>query len=174
MYIPTDIPTSTPWLVFGLIIMAISVVMMFFPRVESCIIGYIGLWAARLSGYTPFTDGTMIFWGAAVVIVMINRYLLPAHIRTSRRGLGYIAGGALAGMMVGLTMYRAATVIGGAVTGAVLAAIAYARTSRGAILGFPSSKFFNYLGAKGIPAVITASMAGLVIAGLIARSVLNN
>ena len=170
MYLPDDIATSTPWLVFGLVLTAIALVLMFVPRVPACIIAYMGLWCARLSEYTPFTDGTMIFWGAAVVIVMVNRYLMPAFVRNSTRGLGYIGGGAIAGMAVGLTMYRAASVIGGAIVGAFLGAVAYSRTKSGATLEFPTSKFFNYLGAKGLPAVLTASMAGLIFAGLIARS----
>lgn len=149
--------------------MGVSVVMMFVPRLPACIVAYMSLWAARLSGYTPFTDGTMIFWGVAVVIVVINSLLLPAFIRNSSRGVGYISGGALVGMAVGLMMYTAATVIIGAIAGAFLGSIAYTRTKNGAALGFPSAKFFNYLGAKGIPAVIAASMVGLVFAGLIIR-----
>ena len=93
--------------------------------------------------------------------------LLPPVIRFSRRGLGYIAGGALVGMALGLTMYRPATVIGGSILGALLGAIAYSRTSNGKVLEFPTVKFFNYLGAKGIPAVMSASMVGSVIAAII-------
>ena len=174
MNLYTDMTTSTPWLIFSLILLGVSVVMMFTPRTPSCIVAYMALWAARLSGFTPFTDGTMIFWGIATALVFINRLLLPAFIRNSSRGVGYIGGGALAGMAVGLTMYTAASVIIGAIIGAFLGAIAYTRTRSGKILEFPTFKFFNYLGAKGIPAVMTASMAGLIFAGLIARSVYGN
>lgn len=162
--------TSTPWLVIAMILLAAGVVSMFFPRTPSCVATYAAMWVARLSGYTPFPNSTMIFWGIAVVLVVINRYMLPAHIRDSRRGLGYIAGGALAGMAIGLTLYSAASIIGGAILGALIGAIAYARTSRGAALEFPTIKFFNYLGAKGIPSVMTASMAGLIIAGIVIRA----
>ena len=174
MNIPVDTALSTGWLIFAIVLMGISIIMMFIPRTPACIVAYMALWAAKLSGYTPFTVGTMIFWGVAVVIVFVNRCLLPAYIRNSTRGLGYIGGGALVGMALGLTLYTAATVIIGAVIGSFLGAIAYTRTSRGAALEFPTSKFFNYLGAKGIPAVIAASMCGLVFAGLIARSIINN
>lgn len=164
---PVQMVTSTPWLVFAMILMAISLVMMFVPRTPACIVGYMAMWAARLSGYTPFSDTTMLFWGAAVLIVAINRFLLPAFVRNSSLGLGYIAGAAIAGMAVGLTLYRPATIIGGAIIGVFLGAIAFTRTSKGKVLEFPTMKFFNYLGAKGIPAVIAASMAGLILAGLI-------
>lgn len=162
-----EISTSTPWLVFAIIMMAVTAVMMFMPRFPACIAAYMALWCGRLSGYTLFSDTTMIFWGIAVGLVVINHFMLPAVIRNSSRGLGYISGGALAGMAVGLTLYRPASVIGGAVLGAFLAAIAYTRTSKGVVLEFPTSKFFNYLGAKGLPAVMAASMIGLVLAGLI-------
>lgn len=164
------ITLSTPWLVFACILSAISLVMMFVPRTPACVVGYMAMWAAQLSGYMTFTTGTLIFWGVAVLIVVINRFLLPAFVRNSRVGVGFIAGGAIAGMAVGLTMYRPATLIGGSILGAVLGAIAYARTGRGAALQFPTTKFFNYLGAKGIPAVIAASMSGMIISGLIIRN----
>lgn len=170
MYLPVDIEVSTPWLVFALILAAISLVMMFVPRTPACIVAYMALWAAKLSSYTPFTTGTMLFWGAAVAIVLINRFLLPSQVRNSSRGLGYIAGGAIAGMALGLTLYTAASIIIGAVVGAFLGSIAYSRTAAGQVLQFPTSKFFNYLGAKGIPAVIAASLNGLIFAGLIIRS----
>lgn len=165
-----EITTSTPWLIFAIILMVISLVLIFLPRTPACIVGYMSMWAMRFSEYVYFSDGTMIFWGVAVILVTINRYLLPAYVRSSRRGLGYIAGGAIVGMAVGLTLYRAASVIGGAFLGAFLGAIAYTRTARGQVLQFPTSKFFNYLGAKGIPAVIASSMIGLILSEFIASS----
>ena len=164
-----NIDPSTPWLVFAFILMVISLVMIYVPRTPACLVSYMALWAAKLSDFTPFPSSTMIFWGIVVVLLLFNQYLLPAHIRNSRRGLGYIGTGAIAGMAVGLTLYRPATVITGAVLGALLGAIAYTRTSRGNMLQFPTSKFFNYLGAKGLPAVMTASMVGLILAQLIKR-----
>ena len=168
------VETSTAWLVVSIVLMTISVVTMFLPRIPSSIIAYMALWCARWSNFTPFSGKTMIFWGAAVVIVTINQYLLPSYIRFSRRGLGYICGGALVGMFLGLILYRPATVIGASILGALLGAVAYSRTTMGKVLEFPTSKFFNYLGAKGIPAVITASMVGIILAGLIVRNLIIN
>lgn len=159
--------TSTPWMIVACFLAAVSVVMMFVPRLPACIVAYLALWADQLSGYVIFSNATLIFWGVAVVLVVANNYLLPRHIRYSRRGLGYIAAGALVGMALGLIIHRPASVIGGSVLGALIAAIAYARTSRGAVLEFPTMKFFNYLGAKGIPAVMCASMVGLILSGFI-------
>lgn len=162
---------STTWLVIAGLLGGASLSMMFFPRLPACIVAYLAMWAANLSGYTPFTTSSLIFWGAAVVIVVINRYLLPAHIRNSGRGLGYMAGGALVGVALGLTMLSNSTIIVGAMVGCLLGSIAYARTTRGSALGFPSARFFNYLGAKGIPAVIAAVMVGFVLLGLISYNI---
>lgn len=158
---------STPWLVFAMILAAMALAMMFVPRLPACITAYMAMWAGRFSGYAPLSDTTLIFWGIAVAIVIVNRFLLPPFIRNSSRGLGYIATGAIVGMALGLTLYTAASVIGFTILGALVAAIAYAKTAQGASLEFPTVKFFNYLGAKGIPAVMAASMVGLVLASLI-------
>lgn len=161
---------SPLWLVISAMLMGVALVMMFYPRLPACLVAYAAMCVGYLSGYTPFSTGDMIFWAVATVIVLANDRLLPSFVRSSRRGMGYIAGGAVTGMVVGLTFYRPASVILGAAAGAFIGAVAYARTSSGAILDFPHAKFFNYLGAKGIPATVTASMVGIVVSMLIARS----
>lgn len=158
---------SIPWLIVTIILAVITVITMFIPRLPSCVFGYATMWAFQMCCGIEFKMITLIFWGVAVVFVVANTMLLPDMVRFSRRGLGYIAGGALVGMALGLTMYRAATVIGGSILGALMGAIAYSRTSNGKVLEFPTVKFFNYLGAKGIPAVMSASMVGSVIAAFI-------
>lgn len=158
---------SMPWFVIAGLLTVTSLVMIFVPRTPACIVAYLAMWAADWSHYMTFEKSTMIFWGVAVLIVAINNMLLPGFVRTSRRGLGYIAGGAIAGMFIGLSMYRPATVIAGSILGALLGGIAYSRTARGASLEFPTSKFFNYLGAKGLPAVIATSMIGMIGSGMI-------
>lgn len=157
----------TGWLVATALLAAAALIMMYFPRTPSCLAAYMALWCARLSGYAPFADSVMWFWGVAVVIVMINHRLLPGRIRNSRRGVGYMATGAITGMALGLTLHTAASIIVGAAAGAIIAAVAYARTADGAVLQFPTSRFFNYLGAKGIPAVITAVMTGFILTAFI-------
>ena len=39
----------------------------------------------------------------------------------------------------------------------------YARTPAGKPLGFPSAQFFQYLCAKGLPAVVTVSIIGIAV-----------
>ena len=93
--------------------------------------------------------------------------MLPKKITSSRLGIGYIAGAALAGTFVGLAMSHEWMIIG-AVAGATLGGIAYSRTPAGRIMEFPSSKFLNYLCAKGLPAVVTMCMVGTSVLWLAA------
>lgn len=129
------------------------------------IVVYTGLCVAAAKASLP-TVSTLIFWGIATVIVVILSFMLPKSISGSRRGLGYIAGAALAGAMTGLVISHAWMIIGG-VVGAILGGIAYSKTPAGKALGFPSSKFLNYLCAKGLPAVIAVCMAGTALLWLI-------
>ncbi len=110
---------------------------------------------------------SLIFWGISTGIVICLEYMLPKKITSSRRGVGYIAGAALAGTFVGLAMSHEWMIIG-AVAGATLGGIAYSRTPAGRIMEFPSSKFLNYLCAKGLPAVVTMCMVGTSVLWLAA------
>lgn len=167
------VPTlSVGWMVFCGALMAIAAVMMFYPRTPASVVAYMAMWTGHLSGYTPFDTADFVFWAIVTAIVFANNRMLPRFVRESRRGVGYIAGGAIAGMAVGLTFYRPASVILGSAFGAIIGAVAYARTDRGKVLDFPHVKFFNYLGAKGIPATVTSSMIGLIIARLIVYTML--
>ncbi len=129
------------------------------------IVVYTGLCVAAAKASLPIVS-TLIFLGDS------HRHrggpLVHAakSISGSRRGLGYIAGAALAGAMTGLVISHAWMIIGG-VAGAILGGIAYSKTPAGKALGFPSSKFLNYLCAKGLPAVIAVCMAGTALLWLI-------
>lgn len=124
--------------------------------------------AGLLPGIHISTTG-YIFWGIAMVIVVALGFVLPRTVSESRRGLPYIAGGALAGALTGLAIGATAAVIIGALAGAVLGGVAYGRTPGGKILEFPTKRFFNYLCAKGLPSAVAMSMNGLA-AGLLASA----
>lgn len=70
-------------------------------------------------------------------------------------------------MMVGLTFATSATIIIGSAIGALLGALAFAKTNSGKSLNFPSRQFFNYLAAKGLPIIVTASIIGVTISELL-------
>jgi len=123
--------------------------------------GYLALWPLYYLPEFIIPDSVMTFWGIATLIALGINYMLPFKVATSRVGMPYIAGGALCGTMVGLIAASQAGLICGAVAGALCGGIAYSRTPRGRDLRFPSTGFFNYLLAKGLPLTVVMSTAGL-------------
>lgn len=99
----------------------------------------------------------LIFWGIAAVLVVAVNYMLPPTVADGRMGIGYIAGGALLGTLVGYLIGPGAMVLCD-VIGVFLGALAFSRTPRGRHLDFPSSKFIQYLCAKGLPAAVTLAI----------------
>ncbi|MDE6175135.1 MAG: hypothetical protein K2F88_06190 [Duncaniella sp.] len=152
-------------LILTVILLLAGLGLVFISNRYGIITVYAGLCCAASKASLPVTN-TLIFWGIATVIVVALSFMLPKSVSGSRRGLGYIAGAALAGAMVGLVISHAWMIIGG-VAGALLGGIAYSKTPAGKALGFPSSKFLNYLCAKGLPAVIAVCMAGTALLWLI-------
>lgn len=125
---------------------------------------YLALWPLYYLPEFAIPDGIMTFWGIATLIALGINYMLPFHIASSRVGMPYIAGGSLCGTLIGLITASQAAMICGAAVGALCGGIAYSRTPRGHSLDFPSTPFFNYLLAKGLPLIVVMSTAG--IAGL--------
>ncbi len=153
-------------MVVSMILLIASIILTFMSNTFAVLAAFAGLAGIGLTAVHA-TSTPLIFWGIATVIVLILQYLLPKNISTSRRGVGYIAGAALAGTFVGLAISHEWMIIG-AVAGAILGGIAYSRTPAGSVMEFPSSKFLNYLCAKGLPAVVTMSIVGTALLWLIA------
>lgn len=123
--------------------------------------GYLSLWPLYYLPHFAIPDGIMVFWGIATLIALGINYMLPFQIATSRVGMPYMAGAALCGTMLGLIAATEAGMICGAAAGVLCGAIAYSRTPRGRVLDFPSSQFFNYVLAKGLPLIVVMSTSGI-------------
>lgn len=108
------------------------------------------------------TLSTIGFWAAAAAIATVINFMLPKSVSESLTGQGYIAGGALAGMFVGMIMSQSAMIVG-AIAGAFLGAFVFSRTPAGKAILQPFSKFANYVCAKGMSAIITACIIGITI-----------
>ena len=156
---------NTFLLIVAGVMLTAAVVMAFIPQSWSAPLAWLGLLLARLSGHLMLSTGQVIFWAVAAAIVLGINYLLPVAVVKSRRGVPYIAGGALVGAFVGMIASGAMLIVG-SVVGATFGALAYKRTPAGADLEFPSRRFFNYLAAKGLPAVVTLCIVGIAL-GLI-------
>ncbi len=130
-------------------------------------VAFLSLCAVGLVPGIHLTPGTYIFWGVAMVIVVALNFILPEAVARSRTGVPYICVGALAGALLGVAASSQTAIILGSVAGAAVGGIAYGMTPRGKMLDFPSSRFINYLCAKGFPVVITACICGLAAACLL-------
>lgn len=104
----------------------------------------------------------LVFWSVASLLALALGFMLPKSIALSTRGLGYIAGGTLAGLFTGV-LISTSWLVAGAVVGAMAGGMAYSLTPAGRILRFPSAGFLNYLCAKGLPAVVNLCVATLTV-----------
>lgn len=157
------------YIVIGSMLLALTAVAVYTPRIPASLFGLLAMWVLRAGGTAYFSDATMTFWSVATAIVLGITFLLPRPVAFSKVGVPFISTGVLAGSVVGMLLNSMAGIIIGGVAGALFGAIAFANTASGrAIMTFPSAKFFNYLAAKGLPAVVALAMAGACLLQLIA------
>lgn len=153
-------------LVVCLLLLLSSIVLCFLRKRWAVAVAFVGMAGLDLTLLHTLTSGDL-FWGIAALIALGIVYMIPAAVAASGQGVGYIVGGVVVGAFVGLIVSHSWMVVG-AVVGGVLGGIAYSRTPRGSEMGFPSSRFFNYLCAKGLPAVVTICIAGTALETLLA------
>lgn len=153
---------TTLWLILGIILLASSLVFTVRPVIPATFAAYASLWLIKWSGAVPMPPAILAFWGVATLLVLCIDFLLPRQVTASRAGLAYLGGGSLAGMLVGL-IFSYPLMIAGAAVGAVLGAMAYSRTPGGKTIKFPSSRFIQYLCAKGLPIIVTICIIGVVM-----------
>lgn len=153
------------WLIGCIVFSTLTVVAVFVPRLPAALTGLLALCCSAVGNYGQMLVDwqTLIFWGVATAMVIGLHMMLPPFVTRSRAGVPYISGGALAGTAVGMVMATTAAIICGAALGAFMGALAYWRTPKGRPMLFPSSKFFNYLAAKGLPAVVALSMTAIAL-----------
>lgn len=155
--------------IFTIIILVAAAALSFVNGTYAAVAAFFGLCCTGLIPGETISMTSYIFWGTAMIIVVALGFILPQEVSRSRLGTPYICGASLAGMLVGLALSSHAAIITGAFAGAALGGIAYARTPAGKVLEFPTSRFLNYLCAKGLPATVTMSIigtaAGILMAG---------
>lgn len=144
----------------------ISLWMLFTSQPKAVLFSGIALLIAILVPEASPGGLTVLFWCLAAIICFIATMLLPESVSYSRVGVPFIAGGALAGAFVGIAIAHAALIVGAAV-GAIVGAVAFSRTAAGAVLQFPTRKFFNYLCAKGFQAIIVACVVVIIVLSII-------
>ena len=149
------------WMALGVLLMVVSVYFMIRPYFPAAITAYAGLWFMKLGNVVHPGSWLMTSWGIAVAIVVMIDLLQPRTVSRSTKGMTYIGSGAIVGMMVGMTGFSYLWMVLGAAVGVIGGGYVYARTPAGKPLQFPSARFFQYLCAKGLPAIVTASVIGI-------------
>ena len=78
----------------------------------------------------------------------------------------YATVGALAGMLLAMTI-SASLVVLGAIVGAATGLLAFVNTPKGKLQGFSLSTFIHYFCAKGLPVVVAMAMIGIILEGFL-------
>ena len=115
-------------------------------------------------------------WLCMTLVVMFACYLQPAPVRAQTIGWGYITGGAITGMMLGLlgsTFNISISMLYGimilaTVAGIFIGFLLYTNTPDGRAVAPRSGYFFKYLLAKGFPTTVTVMQAGVALVLLVA------
>lgn len=154
---------STLLLISGIVALVAGFMAILRPYVPGAVLAYVGLWLLRWSGVIHPSAGLLTSWGIIVAVVVVIDLLLPPAVARATNGMAHMGVGGLVGLFVGMTGFSLAWAVTGAATGVVLGALAYTRTPGGRSLGFPSSRFFQYLCAKGLPAVVTLGLIGIAL-----------
>lgn len=129
--------------------------------------------AKSADGYplVPVNGTILIGWLCMTVVVTTATLLQPVAVRKTRRGMGYVIVGALAGMSVGILGYTVASqvsmlygiMIAATVAGTFLGFLLYTNTPEGRAINVASGNFFRYLLAKGFPTAITVMQIGVAL-----------
>lgn len=119
----------------------------------------------------PINNTILLTWLCMTIVVMLATLMQPQALKESTHGLGYIIGGALTGMVVGLLGFTFSSnlsllygiMVAATIAGVFFGFLMYTNTPQGATLSMRSGRFFNYLLAKGFPTAITVMMIGVVL-----------
>jgi len=139
-------------------------VLLFKPVVPAPFVAYMGLWLVNLSHRVWIDPNQLIFWGIAVVLLMLINFAKP-DVKEASLPSAYTAVGAIAGALLGvLALPDYAGMIIGSALGATLGTLAFSQTPKGRVaIKFPTSKFFHYLCVVGLPAVVTSCIVTLPV-----------
>lgn len=155
------------FLVLGICSLLLSLVLMVFPVIPAAIASYGALCLLHWSEYITVAESTFIFWGIATLLLMTIARMSPrAEWKVVRQENVYIAIGALAGMLLGMTLSASVVVLGVAI-GGILGLLAFVNTPKGKLSGFSLSTFIHYFCTKGLPVIIAMAMIGIAIEGFL-------
>ncbi|MDE6296787.1 MAG: hypothetical protein K2L89_02990 [Muribaculaceae bacterium] len=147
---------------------------------EASFLALLILSVAKKNGWQllPINMTMLTGWLCMTLVVMFACYLQPAAVRAQTKGWGYMTGGGIVGMMLGLlgsSFNVGVSVLYGimilaTVIGIFLGFLLYTNTPDGRPVAPRTGYFFKYLLAKGFPTAITIMQAGVALVLLIVTS----
>lgn len=167
---------STTIIILSILLWGVSVVVSMRRQAISPILSFVALALlsmAEENGYKmiPLNGMMLMGWLCMTIIVVTATMMQPAALLSQNRGMGYILGGALTGMVVGLLGFSFSnnisllygTMIVATIVGAFVGFLMYTNTPGGKKLSIHSGLFFRYLVAKGFPVAISVMMMGVAL-----------
>lgn len=169
------------YIVLSIVCWAAGLFFLFRKQLVAPALSYLGLLFISMAERSdiplvPVNNTILIGWLCLTLVVMLATVIQPPAITAQTRGEGYMLGGALTGMAVGLlgfTFSASLSVLYGIMVVATLAGIffgylLFTNTPAGSAVGFRSGRFYTYLLAKGFPTAITVMQIGVVLVILVA------
>lgn len=170
-------------IIISIIAWCASLVLLFKNRLVAPVVSYIGLLLlslAKMEGMqlVPINGTILVSWLCMTLIVMAATVLQSADERNDNRGIGYLLGGALTGMMVGLlafTMQATISMLFGIMViatacGVFFGYLLFASTPSGKPFSLAGGKFYTSLLAKGFPVAITVMQIGVALVIILAKN----
>ena len=159
---------ATFLLIVSVLLLSVGMVESFRHPSAAAVTAYAGLVALLYSGYSaPLDQRTLLFWAIAVIIIcgisMAGGDRIPNGYPVARY---YVAGGALVGMIAGLTLGQSGMIIGSSI-GAILGGLAWNRTPSGRT---STEKIWTIILSTGLPAVVTMTLTGQALIQLMIRN----
>ena len=143
-----------------------GLVMAFRSSSSGAACAYLGASALSQSGRVFIPSSTLLFWAVAVMLVLVINWMRVRMLPVTGVFRNYVVGGALVGMMAGISLGNAAMTVGSAI-GALLGGIAWSRTSAAAS---GNGRLWRPVVEVGLPAVVTMTLIGLALIGVIKPS----
>lgn len=174
---------GTLFIILSIICWAGSLFLLFRKQLVAPALSYLGLLLLSFARtgdipYVPINNTILIGWLCMTLVVMLATMLQPPAITAQTRGEGYMLGGALTGMAIGLLGFTFTSslpllygiMIVGTLAGVFFGYLLFTNTPHGAAVGLRSGRFFTYLPAKGFPTAVTVMQIGVALVILVARN----
>ena len=158
---------QTILLVAGIACLVAALLLVLWPRWVAAVPAFAGLALMHWSYAIDAKTMTIIFWGIATLITVGLFYLSPKGEPDGHSSSNlYVGLTAMAGGMLGILLAPRIMVLG-VILGAAMGQLAYSRTPAGKWMLCPSTQFWRYFAAKGLPAIVAVSIVCIAVMGVV-------